>query len=352
MGILVDGELVLYGFVGENLWGDGFTASDVIEALAEVGRDTDVVVRINSGGGYTDDGIAIYNSLLAHKGDVTVIVDAMAASIASVIAMAGDSITMRAGSLMMIHDPSGHTWGTADKHEKSVAQLNKLAAVMAGICADKSGEGADDIRSDMKAELWLTGEEAIERGFATDAEAAKSKSVAAFDYRVYERAPEKLVAMAEKEKWSFKAELRKAASAAKTPAKVKEKTPMATNIPKTPVPKTEPTTAETVSVDDVKARIKAITEDAAAQGCEGLAKHLAFDTDMPAEEAIAALKASASDTPAPAEGDLADPAKYKARRSAASDLAQPGEGAPASKKSTATIDTGAIYASRRAQKGA
>ena len=94
MSVLVDGELVLYGFVGDSFWGDGFTASEVIDALAELGRDADVTVRLNSGGGYTDDGIAIFNTLTAHRGKVEIVVDAMAASAASVIAMAGDTVTM------------------------------------------------------------------------------------------------------------------------------------------------------------------------------------------------------------------------------------------------------------------
>lgn len=351
MTILVDGELVLYGFVGENYWGDGFTASDVIDALAELGRDADVTARINSGGGYTDDGIAIYNALVAHKGNVAIVVDAMAASAASVIAMAGDTITMRAGSLMMIHDPAGHTWGNADKHEKSVEQLNKLADLMAGIYADQSGEDAEDIREDMKAEIWLTGEEAVDRGFATDTESGKSKSVAAFDYRVYDHAPQKLVAMAKKEKWSFKAEVQKAASAALTPAREKEKPTMANN-PATADPNAAPTSAATVSANDVKARIKAITEDDAAQGREGLAKHLAFDTEMSAEAAIETLKAASTDAPEAVESAPVDPKGYQARRSAAADLAHPGGAAPVPKKTGATIDTRGIYAARREKQGA
>ncbi|MCG3266105.1 head maturation protease, ClpP-related [Yoonia sp. I 8.24] len=350
MTILVDGELVLYGFVGESYWGDGFTASEVLDALAEVGRDADITVRINSGGGYTDDGIAIYNALLAHKGDVAVVVDAMAASAASVIAMAGDSITMRAGALMMIHDPAGSTWGNAESHAKSVAQLNKLADLMAGIYADQSGEDAADIRTDMKAEIWLTGDEAVSRGFATETEGGQSKSVAAFDYRVYDNAPQKLVAMAKKENWSFKTEARKAASAASPPAKVKETPTMATQ-PAPADPNASAQSSAPLSAADVKARIKAITEDDAAQGCEGLAKHLAFDTDLPVDEALAALKASASDAPAPSGDEPVDPKGYQARRSAAADLAQPGGGAPAPKKTAATIDTSGIYAGRRAQKG-
>jgi hypothetical protein len=78
MTILVDGELVLYGFVGEDFWDEGFTATQVIDALAMLGRDADITVRINSGGGYTDDGIAIYNALQAHRGEVAVVVEARA----------------------------------------------------------------------------------------------------------------------------------------------------------------------------------------------------------------------------------------------------------------------------------
>ena len=356
MPILVDGELVLYGFVGDDFWDEGFTASQVIDALAMLGRDADVTVRINSGGGYTDDGIAIYNALKAHRGDVNVVVDAIAASSASVIAMAGDSITMRPGALMMIHDPAKFTWGNAGDHEKSTEQLNKLAGLMADIYAEQTGEEAEAIREDMKAELWLTGEEAVDRGFATGTEGERAKAVAAFDYRVYSRAPSRLVAMARKEKWSFEAATRNAASAVQPPAHEKETPTMAPKpeaADKAPAnPASGPATGDTnaTSAADVKARIKAITEDDAAQGHEALAKHLAFDTDMPAEEAIAALKAAASDAPKAEADDAPDPARYQASRSAAADLAQPAPGTSAKPK--ATINTGGIYAARRAGKEA
>lgn len=120
--------------------------------------------------------------------------------------------------------------------------------------------------------------------------------------------------------------------------------------PATADPKPTQTTAETVSADDVKARIKAITGDDAAKGHEGLAQHLAFNTDMPAEDAIGALKAAASE--APATDEPADPKGYQASRSAAAALAQPGGGGGAPKKEAKTIDTRGIYAKRNARKGA
>lgn len=344
MAILVDGELVLYGFVGDAFWDEGFTAMQVIDALAMLGRDADVTVRINSGGGYTDDGIAIYNALSAHRGTVDVIVDAIAASSASIIAMAGDTITMRSGALMMIHDPARFTWGDAGSHEKSTEQLNKLADLMADIYAEQTGGDAADIRTEMKSELWLTGEEAVERGFATATEEGNARAVAAFDYRAYARAPGALVTKAKKEKWSFEAVARSAASAAQTEDHEQEIPPMA--------PKT--TSADDKPVDttaaDVKARIKAITEDDAATGHETLAKHLAFDTDMPADEAIATLKAASGDKSQANSDDEPSPAKYEVDRIAARDLAQP---APAGKpKATAAINTADIYAARRGKKGA
>ncbi|KIC42233.1 hypothetical protein RA27_02250 [Ruegeria sp. ANG-R] len=345
MTILVDGELVLYGFVGEDYWDEGFTATQVIDALAMLGRDADITVRINSGGGYTDDGIAIYNALTAHRGSVDVIVDAIAASSASIIAMAGDTITMRSGAMMMIHDPARFTWGDAGDHEKSTEQLNKLADLMADIYAEQTGEDAADIRKEMKDELWLTGEEAVARKFATATEGGKAKAVAAFDYRVYASAPKKLVTKAKKEKWSFEAVARSAASAAQTEDHEQETPPMA--------PKT--TSADDKPVDttaaDVKARIKAITEDDAATGHEALAKYFAFDTDMPADEAIAALKVAAGDKPQATADDDVDPAQYEASRTAARDLAQPARGGKPTAK-TPTISTRGVYAKRRAQQEA
>ena len=348
MTILVDGELVLYGFVGDNYWDEGFTASDVIYALAEVGRSADITVRINSGGGYTDDGIAIYNALVAHQGNVAVVVDAMAASSASLIAMAGNTITMRAGSQMMIHGPSGVAYGKAKDLESYAESARKVGRGMAEIYAEQSGEDVDDLLEEMEGEIWLTPDEAVERGFATDAVKAKSSNVTAFDFRQYANAPERLVAMAKKKDWTFNASAPKAASAAKTKAK-KEKPKMAKQ-PATADPKPTQTTAETVSADDVKARIKAITGDDAAKGHEGLAQHLAFNTDMPAEDAIGALKAASSE--APAAEEPADPKGYQASRSAAAALAQPGGGGSAPKKEAKTIDTRGIYAKRNARKGA
>ena len=109
-------EIVIDGVVGEA----PNTATDVRAALRAGGP---VTVSVNSPGGVATEGLAIYNVLKAHAGRVDVVVDSIAASAASLIAMAGDSIAMRDGAMIMIHDPSAVTVGTAADHQKSAAVL-------------------------------------------------------------------------------------------------------------------------------------------------------------------------------------------------------------------------------------
>lgn len=316
MTVLVNGELVLYGFVGENYWDMGFTAREVLDALAEVGRDADITVRINSGGGYTDEGVAIYNALSAHKGKVTVIVDAVAFSSASLIAMAGDERIMRKGALMMIHDPAGGVWGTATEMESYTQYLQKQAGSMASIYADVTGEDVSDIREDMKGELWLTAEEALERGFATSVSDMKSKSVAAHDYRVYKHAPERLVALATKKNWSHSETDAKAAASAKAqPRQQKEPSKM------TEKPKVEENSAEIekakaeagkAAVAAYQARRKAVMAFEEAKGREKLADVL-IETDL-SEDAIKSALAAAPMTTAGEEEDVDDVSEFENRR--------------------------------------
>lgn len=181
-------ELRLYGPVGYyDTDGQGFTASDVINALAEVGGDVDITARINSGGGYATEGIAVYNALARHGGRVVVAVDGVAASAASLIAMAGDDIVMATGALMMIHDPSLITFGTSVEHGRSVHQLEVTAAAMAAVYASRSGRPIATIRAAMAAETWLTGPEAVAERFAD--RTGTTKAAASFDYAAYAHTP-------------------------------------------------------------------------------------------------------------------------------------------------------------------
>jgi ATP-dependent protease ClpP protease subunit len=322
MAVLVNGELVLYGFVGASLWDEGFTARDVIDALAEVGRDTDIVVRVNSGGGYVDDGIAIHNSLQAHKGKVTVVIDALAASSASIIAMAGDERIMRKGAMMMIHDPSTVVWGTAEDMTSAVKMLEKHAENLAGIYADVTGEDPDDIRADMKSELWLNAEEAVERGFATSANSKPARAAASHDYSVYAKAPERLVALATKKNWSHaEAGTRAVASATASTRQARKETPMPTDTKADENAANASVLAEATkkATAEAQARIKAIMTSEEAKGRETLASHFAYDTESTADAAIAAMKAS----PKASATTETNAGGYEKQRLDAANLAQP-----------------------------
>lgn len=193
--LYVGGEILLYGDVGDPWgWGDGFTPADVAQALSLHG-DADITARLNSGGGVAFDGMAIYSLFRAHAlggGKVKIIIDGVAASAASLIAMAGDAIEMRAGAMMMIHDATGITWGTAEDHEKSRAMLDKLSAQYARVYSARAGKPEAEIRDLMLAETWFTAAEAVATGLATGVLGEAALAAAAYDYRVYAHAPDGL----------------------------------------------------------------------------------------------------------------------------------------------------------------
>jgi ATP-dependent protease ClpP protease subunit len=188
-------ELVLYGSVGTSFWDEEhFTAADVRSQLA--GVTGPVTVRLNSGGGIATEGQAIHAILSAHPGQVDVIIEGAAASAASLIAMAGDTITMSAGSILMIHDPA--SWyvegrGTEDDHLHMAKSLGVLATAYARLYARRAGISLSEARAIMKSETYFDGPGAVEAGFATaHLDDGAEVAPAAFDYRLYPRAPEKL----------------------------------------------------------------------------------------------------------------------------------------------------------------
>lgn len=154
----------LYGVIGS--WWDELDAETITSKIEGFGEDKEITVRINSGGGLVSDGIAITNALLRHKGKVTVFVDGIAASAASLIAMAGDEVVMPANSLMMVHNP--WTWGAGDHHElrKMADDLEKFRDAIAATYMKKTGKRREDLEALLDAETWLTAREAVDEGFA------------------------------------------------------------------------------------------------------------------------------------------------------------------------------------------
>ena len=180
-----EAEIVIYDEIGMF----GITAKDFHSELRGLGAVSHINLRINSPGGSVFDGLAIYNMLARHKATVTVTVDGIAASIASVIAMAGDAVVMPENSMMMIHDPSGIVVGTSKEMRDLADALDKIKGSLIGAYAAKSSMGREAIARLMADETWLTAEEAVEMGFA-DSVSEPMKMAASFDLTKFKNAPE------------------------------------------------------------------------------------------------------------------------------------------------------------------
>ncbi|MDR0285762.1 MAG: Clp protease ClpP [Propionibacteriaceae bacterium] len=170
--------LYLHDAVGQTWSDEDDNTSQVwATALDQITSDR-VRVRINSGGGSAWDGIAIYNLLTSHPATVEVIIDGMAASAASVVAMAGDTVTMLTGAQMMIHDASGLCWGNAADMRKTAEALDVCSDSTAAIYARHAGGTAAEWRQRMTAETWLTADQAIELGLADRVDKAEAAPAA------------------------------------------------------------------------------------------------------------------------------------------------------------------------------
>ncbi|ARC87133.1 head maturation protease, ClpP-related [Rhodovulum sp. MB263] len=156
----------VYDVIGEDWWtGEGVTASRIAGALRSIGKKP-VTVNVNSPGGDMFEGLAIYNLLREHPAEVTVRVMGLAASAASVIAMAGDRIEMGLGSFLMIHNSWGGVVGDQNDMRAAAGTFAEFDAAMADIYAARTGMDAAAVSEMMNAETWLRAEAAIEAGFA------------------------------------------------------------------------------------------------------------------------------------------------------------------------------------------
>ncbi|MEU1445501.1 head maturation protease, ClpP-related [Streptomyces mirabilis] len=160
-----EAEVMLYDEIGG--W-FGATADAFIEELNEV-TAPNLRVRINSPGGSVFEGIAIANALRSHPANVVVQVDGIAASIASVIAMAGDRVEMAPNTMLMIHDASGLCMGDASDMEEMAQLLDLISDNIADAYAARAGGTRDDWRTQMRAETWYLPEDAVTAGLADEA---------------------------------------------------------------------------------------------------------------------------------------------------------------------------------------
>ena len=150
----------------ESFWGDEITPQmfrDELEA-----EDGDITVWINSPGGNVFAAAEIYTMLLEYKGAVTVKIASIAASAASVVAMAGNRVLMSPTALLMIHDPSTIAMGNAKDMEKAIETLNEVKESIINAYAAKTGMRRGKIAELMSNETWMNAKKALEYGFADE----------------------------------------------------------------------------------------------------------------------------------------------------------------------------------------
>lgn len=168
----VDGATTRIDLMDEiGFW--GITAQDFVSELLAI--DSSVIeLHVNSPGGDVFDGVAMMNALTDHPATVNVVVDGLAASAASYIALGGDNLKMNRGSQMMIHDALALCVGNAADMEQMKALLDRISDTIAGIYAEKAGGDVAAWRDLMRAETWYSATEAVDAGLADEAATTKA----------------------------------------------------------------------------------------------------------------------------------------------------------------------------------
>jgi ATP-dependent protease ClpP protease subunit len=247
--------LYIYGVVGSGLFSEGVEAKQVAESLSAVGKDESLEIRINSPGGSVPEGIAILNLLKRHAGHKTVYVDGLAASIAGLVAMAGDTVIMPKTALFMAHSPWTHAAGNAEDLRTQADVLDKWRDAMTNAYADKTKKSAGEIQSAIfdGKDHWYSAAEALAFGFIDKIDSASPNALLAFqespDSVGFQASAVYYAALASNPK-------EKTMTVIETPAAETEPTPVAAAVP-APV--------DLPDLDAVKAEIeaKAATEIAA-----------------------------------------------------------------------------------------
>lgn len=189
-------ELYIYGAIGD--WFDELDAKSVTEQIKNM--DGDITVYLNSPGGNAFDGISIMNALKNHKGRTKIVVDGLAASAASILAIgAADELVMNEGAMLMIHEAWALSMGNADELRKTADSLEKMSENIANIYANHSTKSVEEIKTAMKNETWFTAQEAKDFGFDVTIDSDKQANIQNFKMlSVYNHVPDIFMAKAVK----------------------------------------------------------------------------------------------------------------------------------------------------------
>lgn len=186
-------EVLIYGDIGYGWYDEGITGESISNEISDLDVD-EINVRINSGGGLVFEGLAIYQTLARHSAKIIVHIDGIAASIASVIAMAGDEIRISEGANLMIHKPWSGVWGDAVALRKEAAVLDQLEEGLINIYAARSGAKRSDLEEWVGAETWFLGQQAVDAGLADVMVPAKKKAANSALLNFFKNTPQNLIA--------------------------------------------------------------------------------------------------------------------------------------------------------------
>lgn len=197
LGALSAVEIFIYGDIGESWYGDTITAAEFVKDVGAITAEN-ITVRINSYGGSVTDGIAIHNALKRHSATITTSIDGIAASIASLIAMAGDTVEMAENAMLMIHAPWTYAGGNSADLRATADMLDSWASAMSTSYASKSGQTAEAMLALLTdgADHWYTAADAKALGFVDSVVSASPESataLASFNLTRYRTAPASLV---------------------------------------------------------------------------------------------------------------------------------------------------------------
>lgn len=161
-------DLYIYDEIGDGYFGESVSAKSFKKELNALGDIKELNIYINSPGGSVFDGMAIYSQLKRHKARKTVYVDGLAASIASVIALAGNKLVIPSNGYFMIHKPWSMMWGDAEEFRKMANSLDTIEEGIVNVYDENSFLTIDELKEMMANETWMTGKEAVEHGFADE----------------------------------------------------------------------------------------------------------------------------------------------------------------------------------------
>lgn len=157
-------EIFIYDSIGEDFFG-GVSAKQVVDDIKSFGRVDVINVHLNSPGGEVFAGITMFNVLKQHPARIEVDIDGLAASIASIVAMAGDTVRMAKNAMLMIHDPMSFAIGTSEDFRTKAALMDQVKDNMVKTYAEKTGLTSEKIGELMSAETWMQAGDARELGF-------------------------------------------------------------------------------------------------------------------------------------------------------------------------------------------